>query len=627
MEDAKTATDKLLDLIEEFTNCVICTCYLSEAQECSQCHKLFCKSCIADWLHSTRSESCPSCRSHSRFSSNIPIQRLVDEIPLTCIHKINGCPTCPTRKDFQAHIRTCEYKNRLHLTANFQERTINFHVMIHQNPMVAEAYIRQLFASLANSVRETAPTAAVTTLAAAISVSDTGSDNGNEAMKAELTVRLADCLVAQAKYSEARHIYNETLQKLLVSHGENHELVVCCYAGLGSVNKKLAAYTEATNSIQKAMQIAKTLAGGDSHPEIVPQMITLADILRKVGKFDQAEALYVEAVAKIQRLVTVTAALETRSPLGLPPQALGAAALETRALSGPLLRTLGAAALKTSAPSSLPPQALGAADVRPATETQLNMAAACRGLGLIYKKRALYDDALRWHTQAFEILTAMITASNAAGAATVGTAIGGGSNQHMELGNCLLDLGDVYRKREQHGEALAAYSRAVAHLATTSGLKSADVAEVYYCQSLSYLALQRDKEAFETVDKARLIYEATYGQRHYKLGMVKTVLAKIYSLRAEYQTAQRLFEAAIQELTQELGADHLEVADTHSDIVDCLLKQIVEHDGREGSVVSREIAVQHLNSARDVYIRQLGINHTKVSQCDSRLYIVQQNAF
>jgi tetratricopeptide (TPR) repeat protein len=281
-------------------------------------------------------------------------------------------------------------------------------------------------------------------------------------------------------------------------------------------------------------------------------MLAIGDILRKNGNFDQAEVTYIEIVAKIQKLV-------------------------------------------------------------PSNSTLCILAAAYRGLGLIYKKRADYDNALKWHTQAVVTLTKMLQNNNSNGGDN-------NSGYHMELGNCLLDLGDIYRKREQHGEALATYTQSLNHLVATTGSKSIGVAEVYYSQSLSYLALRKDREAFETIEKARLILTDTYKNGHYKLGMVKTVLAKISSLRQDYESANRLFEDAIIELTKELGADHLEVADTWVDLADCILKQMSENRSYKPHLGQ---AVQQLTTARDIYAKQFGVYHTKVSQCESRLYILQ----
>ena len=539
--ETATAVEKLESLLERFTNCEICYSYLVQATECSECNKLFCKLCIEAWFRSTRSRSCPSCRKQSQPVANKPIQRLVDQIPLTCAYKVNGCNHYPPRKDFQLHVTSCEYKNRVinnhHTQANFCDRTAHIHAMIHQNPITAKVYISQMLNNIINDV----------------------ADNG---MRCELNVRMADCLAVEGKYDEANVCYNNTLQSLIASHGENHELVISCYAGLGFVNKKLANYDQATTSLQKAIQIAKTL-GGDFHPEIIPQMITIGDILRKNGNFDQAETAYVEAIAKIQRV-------------------------HDQDINGQNANGQNANGQTTTSP--------------------IQLATACRGLGMIYKKKADYDNALKWHTQAVNTLTTSLQTNNSS------------NGHHMELGNCLIDLGDIYRKREQNGEALATYSQALNHLTATSGNKSVDVAEVYYCQSLSYLALRKDKECFEAIEKAKLILEAHYKSGHYKLGMVRAVMAKVYSLRQDYQTAHNLFEMAINMLVQQLGPDHLEVADAKIDLVDCVLKQMSETGINKLYLQS---AIEHINAARAIYAKQFGAQHTKIDQCDSRLYILQ----
>ncbi len=82
--EAKLALEKLENLIDKFSNCEICYSYLVEAQECSQCHNLFCKTCVTSWFQSTGNRVCSSCRKPTQINHNIPIQRLVNQIPLTC---------------------------------------------------------------------------------------------------------------------------------------------------------------------------------------------------------------------------------------------------------------------------------------------------------------------------------------------------------------------------------------------------------------------------------------------------------------------------------------------------------------------------------------------------------------
>jgi len=57
---------------------------------------------------------CPMCRKElEQCINNLPIQRIADQIPITCCYKINGCKACPTFKEYFEHKQKCEFKNAI----------------------------------------------------------------------------------------------------------------------------------------------------------------------------------------------------------------------------------------------------------------------------------------------------------------------------------------------------------------------------------------------------------------------------------------------------------------------------------------------------------------------------------
>jgi len=526
------AKEILDQYINQFVTCCICFGYLEGASEMTCCHNLYCEKCVAEWFRTNGRNSCSSCRHvNSSYIKNIPIQRLTDQIPLTCIYKVNGCNFSPPRMDFASHIAHCEYKNRriqvtvatsiLELSSNFFDRSNKIMSMIHQNPSATREGLQ---AEL-----------------------NTCNDPN---VKSELRVRIADCLAIESKFDNAKVNYDTAFQSLITTHGENHDLVICCYLGLGYVNKKLGNYNEATSFLQKAIQIGRTI-GGDDHPVIASQMISIGDIFRKTDKFDSAEISYRQAITTIERL---------------PHE----------------------------------------------KQNLVELASAYRGIGLVFKKKADYDNALINYQCAIDLINST-----------------GSAHHSRDLGNYLVDLGDVYRKRQQHNKALETYQKALEHIQGTSDVNmntSADAAEVYYVQSLVFLSLQQDRQAFDTIEKARVILNNIYKQGHYKLGLVDTVLGRINSMRKNYTESIKYFMKAIDQLSKYMGPDHLDVADVQCDLADALLKKIYEGNANNTNSADSALAKDNLSKAQKIYEGKLGPNHTKVLQCQSLLLILNSNA-
>lgn len=78
--------------------CPICCDYFKTVSETPCCHGLYCQSCLTEWNRSNG--SCPSCRKKIELNActtNVPIQRFVDSIPLECPYKLEGCNATPPR--------------------------------------------------------------------------------------------------------------------------------------------------------------------------------------------------------------------------------------------------------------------------------------------------------------------------------------------------------------------------------------------------------------------------------------------------------------------------------------------------------------------------------------------------
>eukprot|EP01102_Stenamoeba_stenopodia_P009393 TRINITY_DN2765_c0_g1_i1.p1 TRINITY_DN2765_c0_g1~~TRINITY_DN2765_c0_g1_i1.p1 ORF type:complete len:278 (+),score=48.80 TRINITY_DN2765_c0_g1_i1:155-988(+) len=96
-----TTTPSVQETPEDSFTCPICLDYLSNATEVSCCYGCFCKACIEPL------SKCPLCRKQITTSSlraNVPIQRLVNALKITCQY----CSKQTDRGSLMSHLLVCE---------------------------------------------------------------------------------------------------------------------------------------------------------------------------------------------------------------------------------------------------------------------------------------------------------------------------------------------------------------------------------------------------------------------------------------------------------------------------------------------------------------------------------------
>lgn len=97
---ASAQTDQMLQLLGESIECQICLKTVDDPRLCPQCSKLFCHSCIRQWLARVESENgvpaCPNCACPSRlddfvkFRAGSAIQAIVDGYADTSAEAASG---------------------------------------------------------------------------------------------------------------------------------------------------------------------------------------------------------------------------------------------------------------------------------------------------------------------------------------------------------------------------------------------------------------------------------------------------------------------------------------------------------------------------------------------------------
>lgn len=93
-------------LLSGFT-CIVCKNLVWDPVELDDCHHVFCKFCINEWLktHST----CPACRLIPKsYILPISLIRAIGELKIKCSN--NGCPCTPCYSNYVIHLEKCEYR-------------------------------------------------------------------------------------------------------------------------------------------------------------------------------------------------------------------------------------------------------------------------------------------------------------------------------------------------------------------------------------------------------------------------------------------------------------------------------------------------------------------------------------
>eukprot|EP00029_Vermamoeba_vermiformis_P003963 TRINITY_DN1449_c1_g1_i1.p1 TRINITY_DN1449_c1_g1~~TRINITY_DN1449_c1_g1_i1.p1 ORF type:complete len:338 (+),score=5.40 TRINITY_DN1449_c1_g1_i1:2-1015(+) len=86
-------------------DCSICADRLDDAMETTCCHHCYCKRCIEDWMQVKK--SCPSCRkalTALNLVPNVPIQRMINNLPAECPNSKLGCTSKLTRGIVKDHV-------------------------------------------------------------------------------------------------------------------------------------------------------------------------------------------------------------------------------------------------------------------------------------------------------------------------------------------------------------------------------------------------------------------------------------------------------------------------------------------------------------------------------------------
>jgi len=95
--------------MEDF-ECPMCQDLFENVVETPCCHRCYCKNCIGSWVE--KGKTCPDCRKELKIDDcrpNLPLQRMADNVPITCPNISLGCKDKVTRGTLKEHVNKCDY--------------------------------------------------------------------------------------------------------------------------------------------------------------------------------------------------------------------------------------------------------------------------------------------------------------------------------------------------------------------------------------------------------------------------------------------------------------------------------------------------------------------------------------
>eukprot|EP01126_Amoeba_proteus_P053899 TRINITY_DN6594_c0_g1_i1.p1 TRINITY_DN6594_c0_g1~~TRINITY_DN6594_c0_g1_i1.p1 ORF type:complete len:668 (+),score=135.78 TRINITY_DN6594_c0_g1_i1:469-2472(+) len=210
------------------------------------------------------------------------------------------------------------------------------------------------------------------------------------------------------------------------------------------------------------------------------------------------------------------------------------------------------------------------------------VAEICNSLGMLEKKQGLYLESQKHYNMALRIYKYYF------------------GEDHPKIGIFSTNLGDIYRKLGDYDRAKNLYSIALTNLEKTLGPDNIEVAETLNSLGLVYKKLAKYDEAEDLYSRAIRIVHETHGTKHYKMGIYSNNLADIHRKKGNYEVALSLYQVALTSIKETLGPEHTEAA------------EIIHNMGLVYHQLGKyETALENFSQALKIIKRELGESHYK----------------
>lgn len=111
---------------------------------------------------------------------------------------------------------------------------------------------------------------------------------------------LANCRVAQARFSEAQSLYNRALTLSEKTYGTDHPAVAGVLLSLGDLLRKMGDSAGARAAYTRALSI-KEKSLGPAHQETAGPLVALADLEAEAGHFSDAKQLFQRGIGVLEK--------------------------------------------------------------------------------------------------------------------------------------------------------------------------------------------------------------------------------------------------------------------------------------------------------------------------------------
>jgi tetratricopeptide (TPR) repeat protein len=314
---------------------------------------------------------------------------------------------------------------------------------------------------------------------------------------ASVTLELADVERKLGNIDVAEQLYKQVLAALEATCGAESYRLAPVHRCLGLVAKKRGVYDDALKHHTLALELHSAHFGAD-HPSCAEFLKDSADVLRKVGQYKQALAMYGQAMQLL------------RHTHGLPPCSCADAT--------------GAC---TCAFSHSDDGALELAELE-------HMSA------LVFKKLAQYARTTAMLTHALDVYRHILTPT------------------HAKVGVLARDLADTLRKQDLYAEARKRYGEALKCVELTLGKRHEEAAEIHNSIGLIDKKQARYSDAERRFRTAIAIVKAVYGEEHAKVGMFLANIADVQRKSGDAQRAIQSLRDALRMTEASLGAAHID---------------------------------------------------------------------
>ncbi|CAF2776757.1 unnamed protein product [Rotaria sp. Silwood2] len=655
------------DEFQILIECCICCDYLTDVRETPCCHQLFCFACIQSWLRQS-AQSCPRCSStaltEQTLTTNVVIQRFVDNVQFNCPNKLQGCPAKVPRSDLTQHKQSCPYSPD-NLTNQREQKLSELRLQLRQysNAKTRTKEKDNAFYDLAKAFhQEHAYDEArqclkmmkgmqnvfdVMTLSAKIELDDGQYDKALEIytdvylkaksnpQRIELFLASGHIYLKKAKYTEAQDKFIRALN--LLPNNDKSQKKAEILNGIGLLAKKCSDYDQAISSYNKALEIADT--NSDLWSEIVAN---LADIFRKKGNYNDSHELYLKALKQLESVHGHNHPLvaDVMNNLGILLKKEGKyiEALDyfKQALKiskhyyghkhesiGMYLGNIGDIYRKVCIRGDYKTAEVTYKKALAALQESLGpkhieVAEVLNSMGLVLKKKADYDGAAELYERAIKIVRDTF----------------GPNQEHYKLGIYYNNLADLDRERNNYDDALRFYRRAFTIIEKTLGSEHSEAAEILHNIGQVQHQLGNYEQAIVYIDRALAIIKKEFNDQHYKYGFFLNSLGLAHAMMNDYDTAYVHLTQALQILLATLGMDHIEICDVYANLGDICMKIVAEMDNKPKDQqenqestekqVKLDEAKKYYSEAHRIVKKTFGDEHTKTKQFLTLLFTVDK---